>query len=78
MILKTKAEQCIEQLINCGRPLTDEESDELYRALHADYMRLWRIDKAKRLEQEAGRSVQTESRKHELELLERARAEMIA
>lgn len=77
MILKTKAEQRIEHLINCGRPLTDEESGELYRALHADYMRKWRIDKAKRLQREAGRFVQAESRKHELELLTRTRAEMV-
>lgn len=45
---KTRSEQRIEQLINIGRPLTDEESDELYRALHADYMRKWRIDQARR------------------------------
>lgn len=76
-ILKTKAEQRIEQLINCGRPLTDGESDELYRALHADYMRKWRIEKAKRIEREAGRFVQAESRKHELQLLKRTRAEMV-
>lgn len=44
---KTRSEQRIEQLINIGRPLTDEESEELYRALHADYMRKWRTEKAK-------------------------------
>jgi hypothetical protein len=38
----TRSQQRIAQLINIGRPLTDEESDELYRALHADYMRKWR------------------------------------
>lgn len=43
---KTRSEQRIEQLINCGRPLTDDESDELYRALHADYMRKWRQARA--------------------------------
>lgn len=43
---KTRSEQRIEQLINCGRPLSDQESDELYRALHADYMRKWRLARA--------------------------------
>lgn len=47
-VLKTKSEQRIEHLINIGRPLTDEESDELYRALHADYMRKWRLDQLRR------------------------------
>lgn len=42
----TRSQQRIAQLINIGRPLTDEESDELYRALHADYMRKWRLAKA--------------------------------
>lgn len=77
-LLKTKAEQRIEQLINCGRPLTDEESDELYRALHADYMRKWRAERAKRARREAGRFVQTEARKHELELLIRTSPELVA
>jgi hypothetical protein len=44
---KTRSEQRIEQLINAGRPLTDEESEELYRALHADYMCKWRAARAK-------------------------------
>lgn len=75
---KTRSEQRIEQLINVGRPLTDKESDELYRALHADYMRKWRADKAKRLQRQAGRFIQSEARKHELELLTRTRAELAA
>lgn len=74
---KTRSEQRIEQLINCGRPLTDQESDELYRALHADYMRKWRMEKARRLQRQAGRFIQSESRKHELELLTRTRSEMV-
>jgi DNA-binding Lrp family transcriptional regulator len=74
----TRSQQRIAQLINIGRPLTEEESDELYRALHADYMRKWRAEKAKQLQREAGRFVQAESRKHELQLLTLARAEMIA
>jgi adenylate kinase len=72
----TRSQQRIDQLINCGRPLTEEESDELYRALHADYMRKWRIEKAKQLQRIAGRFVESETRKHELQLLYRCRAEM--
>jgi adenylate kinase len=71
----TRSQQRIAQLINAGRPLTEEESEELYRALHADYMRKWRAEKAKKLEREAGRFIQAESRKHELQLLMLARAE---
>lgn len=74
----TRSQQRIQQLVALKRPLTEEESDELYRALHADYMRKWRIERAKQVEREAGRFIQTESRKHELELLKRARSELIA
>lgn len=74
----TRSQQRIKQLIALKRPLTEEESDELYRALHADYMRKWRAEKARRLQRKAGRFVQTEARKHELELLNRTRAEMAA
>lgn len=35
----TRSQQRMAQLIALKRPLTDAESDELYRALHADYMR---------------------------------------
>jgi hypothetical protein len=44
------------ELINIGRPLTDAESDELYRLLHADYMRKWRA--AKRKNEQARRDLQ--------------------
>jgi hypothetical protein len=74
----TRSQQRIEQLINIGRPLTEEESEELYRALHADYMRKWREAKAKTIQRQAGRFVQAESRKFELELLKRTRAELVA
>lgn len=75
-VTKTRSEQRIEQLINCGRPLTEEESNELYRALHADYMRKWRAEKARRARRAAGRFVQAETRKHELVLLAGLRAEL--
>ena len=75
----TRSQQRIQQLIAItDRPLTGEESDELYRALHADYMRKWRIEKSKRMQRVAGQFVRSETRKHELELLTRARAELAA
>jgi hypothetical protein len=43
----TPSQQRLVDLINIGRPLTDEESDELYRLLHSDYMRKWRAAKRK-------------------------------
>jgi hypothetical protein len=42
----TRSQQRLEELIALRRPLTPVEQDELYRALHADYMRKWRIAKA--------------------------------
>jgi hypothetical protein len=72
----TRSQQRIAQLINMGRPLTEEESEELYRALHADYMRKWRAEKLKRVKREAGRFVRDEAKKHNLQLLRRVRAEM--
>lgn len=71
---KTRSEQRIEQLINIGRPLTEEESDELYRALHADYMRKWRLARA---ENEATRADLGMSRIAEMDLLERLRTEAL-
>lgn len=65
--LKTKAEQRIEQLVNAGRPLTDAESDDLYRALHADYVRKWKKARAEKAERQ---------RRAEVRTLERAVAEM--
>jgi hypothetical protein len=75
-LTKTRSQQRIEQLINAGRPLTDEESDELYRALHADYMRKWRAAKAEAIARRASYHVEIEARQHERELLERLRDEM--
>lgn len=66
---KTRAEQRIEQLVNAGRPLTPEESDELYRALHADYMRKWRTERAKIAARHMRRFVTGECRKEEIRLL---------
>lgn len=43
---KTRAQQKLEWLESLRRPLTEAEQNDLYRALHADYMRCWRIHKA--------------------------------
>lgn len=74
--LKTKAEQRLEQLCNCGRPLTETESDELYRALHADYQRKWRQRKAAAAGREMGKFAMTEVRKHEARTLAKVRQEL--
>lgn len=74
----TRSQQRIEQLINCGRPLTEAESDELYRALHADYMRKWRAEKARKAERALGRFATDQARKRERTLLKRVRAEAMA
>ena len=63
---KTRSELRIAELINCGRPLTDEESDDLYRALHADYMRQWRLARA-----------QTEAKRRDLELSKLERGDLL-
>lgn len=75
---KTRAEQRIHHLINIGRPLTEEESDELYRALHADYMRKWRQARAAAAVREIGPFIANQVRKEERRLLERVRQEMDA
>jgi hypothetical protein len=36
-VFKTRSEQKLEWLEHLGRPLTDQESDELRRSLHAVY-----------------------------------------
>lgn len=45
-IALTPSQQRMKDLLAItDRPLTDQESDDLYRALHADYMRKWRLAK---------------------------------
>jgi hypothetical protein len=56
---KTRAEQKLEWLSSLDRPLTERESIEVERAMHAIYVRDWR---SRRL---------SEQRKEELETLER-------
>ncbi len=72
IVAKTRSQQRLEQLINAGRPLTKAESDELYRALHADYMRKWRLAKA---ENEITRYDLAISKVEEASLLGRLRRE---
>lgn len=45
---KSKAEQKLEWLSHLGRPLTDEESDELRKCIHAVYCRDWRLEREKK------------------------------
>lgn len=49
---KTRAEQRLEHLTALKRPLTEEESDELRRSLHAVYVRNYRNKMLARHEQE--------------------------
>ncbi len=72
---KTRSQQRIEQLINAGRPLTQAEGDELQRALHADYMRKWRLAMA---ENEVTRHDLAISKLEEANLLARLRLERAA
>lgn len=74
--IKTRAQQRIEQLINAGRPLTEAESDELYRALHADYMKKWRDRRAARASAEMGGRVLDRHRDEEAGLLEKIEREV--
>lgn len=62
---KTRAEQKLEWLESLGRPLTEDESEELRRCLHATYMGNWRA------------SMVAQHRAEELILLEKLRAEAL-
>lgn len=64
-VLQTKAEQKLDYLKGLKRPLTDKESDELRRSMHAVYER----------ERRLGMIVM--NRREELELLDRLRAECV-
>jgi hypothetical protein len=62
-VFKTRSEQRLEWLESLGRPLTDKESDELRKALHAVYCT---ANKREKLAQH---------RNEELKLLRRVRRE---
>lgn len=68
---KTRSQQRIEQLVNAGRPLTDDESNDLYRALHADYMCKWR----KARDEAENRRLLDLNYEHERDLLIKVQAE---
>lgn len=67
--IKTRSEQRLEQLKALRRPLTEAEQGELYRALHAVYMRDWRRHQISRYP-ELG-----QDRNEELRLLAKVRRE---
>jgi len=71
----TRSQQRIEQLLALKRPLMAEEQDDLYKALHADYMWHWRQERAAKARRAAGRFVADEVRKEELRLLESVQRE---
>lgn len=70
------AEQRIAHYLGLNRPLTDEKSNDLYRALHADYMRKWRQLRAEQAERDAGRFMLSEERRRDQATLQRVQSEM--
>jgi hypothetical protein len=70
-VYKTRSEQRLEWLKTRNRPLTDEESDELYRVLHAIYVRDRRMYYAGQVEREATRRARTEDTQRNAQLLEK-------
>lgn len=70
----TQAEQRLAYLEGLKRPLTEEESDDLRRAMHAVYV-YQQKQRAKRLEREMHRDVLEKHRAEELALLGRLVAE---
>lgn len=73
--IKTPAEQKLEWFDGLHRPLTDEESDELRRSLHAKYMHDWRMARLARTEREANAAALLEHSCAEAETLQRVLAE---
>ena len=73
----TRSEQRLAQLERVRRPLTDEESDELRRCLHAVYCRNRRMDRAAKAEREMSGDTLEKHRAEELELLARLEGEML-
>lgn len=73
---QARSEQRIKHLVNLDRALTEEESDELYRALHADYMRKWRQHRAQQMQREMGRFAAERSLEERKRLLAEMRREL--
>lgn len=72
---KTRSEQKLEWLESLDRPLTDEESNELHRALHAVYCRNLKLQRAARIEREVRDQVLTQFDKENAIILRRMERE---
>lgn len=75
LFIKTPAEQKLEWFSGLHRPLTDEESAELQRSLHAKYVHDWRLARLARTEREASAAALLEHSRREAETLRRVSAE---
>lgn len=62
---KTISQQKLEHLQSLRRPLSDEESDELRRAMHAVYVRDMRIKQQRNEELRLLKKVEAESKQRE-------------
>lgn len=69
IVLTTKAEQKLEYLQGLKRPLTNRESDELQRSMHAVYERDRRLELAAKIEAEWADAILNEHAEHERETL---------
>ena len=68
----TKSEQRLQWFDSLTRPLTEDEQNEYYRALHANYMRAWR---AARIEREANAETLEKDKRENAHTLERVQKE---
>ena len=68
----TKSEQRLRWFDSLTRPLTEDEQEEYYRALHANYMREWR---AARVEREANAETLEKDKRENAQTLERVQKE---
>lgn len=75
--IKTPAEQKLEWFCGLKRPLTDDESAELQRSLHAKYVRDWRLARLARTEREAANAALLEYSRFEDETLQMVLAEAL-
>lgn len=71
---KTRAELALEHLESLGRPLTNDESDQLRRSLHAVYCRARR----QTIEREAGAPALAEHKRDNAETLARVEREALS
>lgn len=69
IVLTTKAEQKLEYLQGLRRPLSEAESQELQRSMHAVYERDRRLELARKIEAEWANAILNEHAEHERETL---------